>query len=339
MSCKGAYTGIDLFKLIAAFLVLAIHTGPLDYYSEFADFLLTGVASRLAVPFFFMASGFFFFRKMTGDRAQDRKALYGFTRRMAWLYGISILIYIPLNLYTGYFTNEFSFLQLLKDIVFNGTFYHLWYLPALLLGVWITSIFYRRRSQAFMLVVAAVLYTVGLLGDSYFGLTEQIPAMRTVYGGMFEWFDYTRNGIFFAPIYLALGAMAAGKGIQRRDSAKWLLLFLVFLGLLMAEGIVLHEIGYPRHDSMYLFLVPAVYFLFRWLQLWAGRGAHYTRFRKISLWIYLLHPIAIVLVRGAAKAAHLESLFITNSLIHYTAVCILSVLLSIIAQKYMPRLF
>ena len=53
------YTGIDLFRLSAAFLMVAIHTSPLADVSETGDFILTRVLARVGVPFFFMTSGFF----------------------------------------------------------------------------------------------------------------------------------------------------------------------------------------------------------------------------------------------------------------------------------------
>ena len=56
---KKAYTGIDYFRMIAAFFIIAIHTSPFSSYSETGDFILTRVIARVAVPFFFMTSGFF----------------------------------------------------------------------------------------------------------------------------------------------------------------------------------------------------------------------------------------------------------------------------------------
>lgn len=57
---KG-YPMVDYFRMIAAVLVVAIHISPLEEYSRFADFLLTRVAARIAVPFFLMTTGFFYF--------------------------------------------------------------------------------------------------------------------------------------------------------------------------------------------------------------------------------------------------------------------------------------
>ena len=59
MNDKKSYTGIDGFRFLAAFFIIAIHTSPLSSFSETGDFVLTRVFARVAVPFFFMTSGFF----------------------------------------------------------------------------------------------------------------------------------------------------------------------------------------------------------------------------------------------------------------------------------------
>nr|WP_232242662.1 serine racemase VanT catalytic subunit [Paenibacillus sp. GSMTC-2017] len=96
--------------------------------------------------------------------------------------------------------------------------------------------------------------------------------------------------------------------------------------MLYAEGTILKMIHFPRHDSMYIVLIAAVYCLFRLalLQNWHGGPV----VRGISTWIYLLHPIAFVIVRGGAKATGLREIFIENSLIHFIAVTLLSVLMA-----------
>ena len=42
-----SYTGIDCFRMIAAVLIIAIHTSPLGTYSELGDFILTRVIARV----------------------------------------------------------------------------------------------------------------------------------------------------------------------------------------------------------------------------------------------------------------------------------------------------
>ena len=59
MRQRKNYAAIDNFRLVAALLIVAIHTAPLASFSETADFLVTYCFGRVGVPFFLMVSGFF----------------------------------------------------------------------------------------------------------------------------------------------------------------------------------------------------------------------------------------------------------------------------------------
>ena len=56
--------GIDLFKLLMSICVIAIHTHPLKNCTNQIINLLFSKTVNLAVPFFFLASGFFLAFKM-----------------------------------------------------------------------------------------------------------------------------------------------------------------------------------------------------------------------------------------------------------------------------------
>ncbi|MCA0756327.1 acyltransferase [Paenibacillus sp. N4] len=320
---KPTYGGLDWIKFGAAFMVVANHTGPLLSCSAAADFFVSNLFTCIAVPVFFMTAGFLFFRKLTGDPLTDRNALRGYLLKTLKLYAAAILLYVPLNMYTGYFSDSFTAYSLIKDIVFDGTFYHLWYLPALMLGLVITFVMYRKMSMKAMLASAGLLYIAGLLGDSYYGTIQNGVGIVNVYEGLFHVFDYTRNGLFYAPIYLAIGAWAAKRRPSERTPSVNAALFAVSLGMMFVEGSLLHSYGIPRHDSMYIFALPATYFLLCWSLQWKVRSS--KSFREWRVWVYILHPLAIVLVRGAAEATKLERLFIANSLLHFAAVCLASI--------------
>ena len=53
------YAGVDYFRIVAAVMVIGIHTAPFSGISKAFDFLLTYCAGRVAVPFFFMTTGYF----------------------------------------------------------------------------------------------------------------------------------------------------------------------------------------------------------------------------------------------------------------------------------------
>ncbi|WP_312108036.1 serine racemase VanT catalytic subunit [Brevibacillus reuszeri] len=332
---KENYGLIDHFKAIAAILVIAIHTGPFTTYNEYADFLFTGIVARLAVPFFFIASGFLLFQKIQGEAAQDRATIRRYVARIATLYGLAILIYLPINVYAGYFSSDFTVYTLVKDILFDGTMYHLWYFPALITGVLITFFLYKRFSFPVMLVIAGLLYMIGLLGDSYYGLIEQSDLLHAIYTQMFMLFDYTRNGLFFAPIYLILGAWIAKRPLTGQTRRVMAFGFALSFVLMLIEGILVNQGKLPRHDSMYIFLVPSVYFLFSFLLLQKGRGGPYIR--QLTTWIYILHPFAIVLVRGISKATGTSAILVENSFIHFVAVTLLAICISHVVVRFLAR--
>lgn len=319
----GRYGGIDAVKLVAAFLVVAIHTGPLLTYGDYPDFLVTGILARLAVPLFFMASGYLFFRKLKGHARKDRRALSKYGVRIAVLYVVAIAIYLPINVYKGDFAGGMTAGSVIRDIAVDGTFYHLWYLPALWLGIHLVYFLHKRLSIGGVLAVASALYAVGLLGDSYYGLAVRSELLKGMYDWLFLWFDYTRNGLFFAPVYLALGLWAARQPVPSHARGALLpLLFLLSLAALYMEGILLRAAELPRHDSMYVMLLPAVATLFLLALRWRIRMGPLAG--SVSQWLYLLHPAAIVAVRGLAGAAGLDWLLVDYSLMHYAAVCAVS---------------
>ena len=312
MSRERYDTGIDWLRLAAAILVIAIHTSPLADFSETGDFILTRVLARIAVPFFFITSGYFLLSRYHDS---DRK-LRHFLKKTGWIYGASILLYLPLNFRNGYFSQSQLLPELLKDLIFDGTMYHLWYLPASMLGMLIAWKLVEKLDFSKGLVMALLLYLVGLFGDSYYVVVEKLPLLKAFYDRLFELFDYTRNGLFFAPVFLMLGGFIADER-RKLSFVEAGVGFFISLGLLLAEALILHRHGFQRHDSMYVFLLPAMYFLFHLVLLWKGRRI--PLLRPASLVVYLIHPLVIAAVWRFSSQ---------NSLFHFGLVCLLSLLFS-----------
>ncbi len=296
------FPALDDFRLIAVILVVANHTRSAE--GEFL-WLLT-VLRRTAVPYFIMVSGYFLGRDSW--RSTGR-----FLKKTALLYGTGVLLYLPLSWYAGQLSPDFP-----RQVLFDGSFYHLWYLPALLLGVPIAR-FLSRLGQKKALLAAGALYLIGLGGDSYYGLLPQ--GLAGFYDGIFRVFTYTRNGLFYVPLFLLLGAAGIAMG-SRRSLAG----FLVSLSMLVSEALFLHGAGVQRFDSMYLCFPPLMVFLFS-LLLNFNRGER-RKLRCPAALVYLLHPWCIVLVRQGAGAAGLRGLLVENTFVHFLAVLVLSFLLS-----------
>lgn len=332
------YGGLDSFRVIAAILVIANHTSPLLSYDAFADFMLTRIVSRVTVPFFFMCTGYFFLQKLGTDKNKNIEMLKQFLIKLAKLYMLSILIYIPVNIYAGYFTEQFSIYTLVQDILFNGTLYHLWYFPGVMLGVCICYFLCTKLSIRAAFLIALLLYIIGLLGDSYYAFAQSNLYLERIFQAIFFLFDSTRNGIFFAPVFIMLGGLIAaygqhvqGKPVQRnrvqtkraQRKTKWYACgFIFFFGLMVTEGLLVKEFHLSRHNSMYLLSIPCMYFLFQLLLSFTIKSNKYLR--NLGILVYVLHPMCIIIVRGAGKVTGLTSVVVGNSLIHFMLVTMLS---------------
>ncbi|MCM1558733.1 MAG: serine racemase VanT catalytic subunit [Butyrivibrio sp.] len=377
MKTHKNYGRLDQFRLIAAFLVIAIHTSPLTLFGADADFFFTRVLARVAVPFFFMVTGHFTLSalftpagnepnghdgnkpsenqrptgSMSGNvRGWDASAGRAIKRcliKLCLLYGVAVLLYLPLGIYAGHY-RELSLRGVLRMLLFDGAFYHLWYFPACILGILIVSLLSRFCSLKGAAVIASFLYIAGLLGDSYFGLAVKIPFLKGAYEAMFRLFSYTRNGLFLAPLFLLLGILAgripaaadsrrptdtgeAEPASALRRKARELLsrplplavCLAVSFAAMTTEAFLLRFFSLQRHDSMYVFLVPVMFFLYR-LLLSLPEVPSQKGLRTAALWIYVLHPAFIVVVRGIAKPLHLTAVLVDNSLLHYLTVSLLS---------------
>ena len=322
MTARRGYPGVDRFRMAAALLVVCIHTAPLASFSEPWDFALKTLA-RLAVPFFFAATGFFLSagRIAPGPRpAGLSPAVRRFCVKTGALYAAATLLYLPVSVYGGKLRG-LTFGAFARDVVLDGTFYHLWYLPAAILGVLLVDLLLRLPGRWTAGAVSAALYLVGLLGDSWYGGGQSLPALRLLYRALFLHMDYTRCGLFFAPVFLWLGA--ALRDLPRPAPRVSAVGLAASGALLLGEAFGLRALGWPRHDSMYFALLPCTYFLF--ICLLAARGPSLPFLRECSMLIYVLHPMMIVLVRGAAKALRLQKWLVENSLMHFAAVAALSV--------------
>ena len=324
MDKNKSYTGIDYFRFIAAFFIIAIHTSPLLSFSETGDFMLTRIVARVAVPFFFMTSGFFLITRYH----KNIDKLKSFIKKTGIAYGVAIIIYIPFNIYNGYFKMDNLLPNIIKDIFFDGTMYHLWYLPASIIGAMIAWLVATKLGLKKALLITSALYVIGLFGDSYYGLSEQVPLLREIYSVLFEMSDYTRNGVFFAPVFFVFGGIIADKAIRISFKSSIIGFGVSFL-LMFGEDMLLHKLGFQRHDSMYILLLPCMYFLFNALTFWRGKRS--ILLRTSALVIYIIHPMMIVVIRMFAKIIHMEKFFVDNSIIHFLLVSTLSAAFAVLA--------
>ena len=115
-----------------------------------------------------------------GSPPAGRRPLSHFYKKNLAIYGLATLLYLPIQWYAGRQLPH-SLLAWVRVLFFDSTYYHLWYFPAVFLGVWIAWQLQRRLPFSRALLAASLLYLAGLLGDSYSALLPRLPLLDTLY--------------------------------------------------------------------------------------------------------------------------------------------------------------
>ena len=159
---KKRNTALDIFRYVCAILVIAIHTNPFREYSSTADELIQNIA-RIAVPFFFATSGYYFVERFRRNPAVVKTYLW----RLFKLYLVWSGVYFILDFIKWGHTTIVGFVSncILTFFVY-GSHYHLWYMVALICAVCITALFLRFCKEKWLIVfsVAIVMARVLPLG-------------------------------------------------------------------------------------------------------------------------------------------------------------------------------
>ncbi len=345
MRTRQNYGWLDRFRVIVALLAITNHTSALSSINDTADFFLTRVLARIVVPFFLMVTGQFVAADFLTISRKNGPRLIKYIKKTSLYYLLSILLYLPIGIYAKQYQGM-SIGGALRLLIFDGTFYHLWYFPACIMGMLLIYLMSRKLSLRTMTVISAILYIIGLFGDSYYGLAEKVPVLNAVYEFGFHIFSYTRNGLFIAPLFLVLGIWMSVLEHKREENSLQIELMPYIVGLtasfavMTIEAFTLRHFQLQRHDSMYFALVPTMFFLYQCLLCLPKKPS--VSCRTASTWIYILHPAFIVVVRAIAKLLRRTDLLVDNSVVLYLTVTCLSVAAALVIvyveENFLPRL-
>lgn len=331
---KNQTGSLDWFRFVAAFMVVAIHIYPLSFLSADLDFVFTRILFRVAVPFFFMVSGYFVLSKLQSDRHDAPALLKHFLKKALLMYALCILIYLPIALLTE---PSMGVKTLIVEVLLDGPFYHLWYFPALILGTIITGFLLQHLTLKRTLLIVGGLYILGCSGDSYYGLSTQIPGLKQALEGWYSISPYTRNGLFMAPLFLTLGVML--RQFQLRFKHQQLLgITILTCGLMVLEGWFTYKLGWQKHNAMYLMLPVVMVALFSWLL--QRPAPPQPILRNLSATIYIIHPLVLLVLVFILSRIPVLSILVNNSLLEFILVAIFSTLFAFAlyyTQRYIQQ--
>lgn len=271
MNKRNEYKGIDLAKFICSLFVIAIHVPPLGFHSPINNYI-SGYIARLAVPFFFITSSYFLYDKYLKTPDSRNSIIKNYLARIVKLYFIWSVIYLPISVVQIYKLNGGFDVEVVfgyfRQVLFVGSFVHLWYLVALIVSVILFSLMLRlfKKHISYIYILCTLLYGIGLLGQGYSldydshiprTLNQALTSCISIYDNIFE---TTRNGVFEAPIFIAIGYYFAKNKITSKNK----LLMLIFILLLIAMYCEIHIItdSFIKSYDYYILLVPSSACLF-----------------------------------------------------------------------------
>ena len=280
---SASYNSIDLVKFFLSLFVCAIHIAPFNPTScelfKYFSFGIQQYLARLAVPFFFICSGFFLFRK-TNHTEHKNDIVKKYCFKLIGLLGVWHILLV------------------------NSSTVHLWYIGATIVAI---AIIWQLRGfnlkPQYLALIAGGLYAIGLFGDSYYGLAKNILQTRPFYYLEITYsffYNTTRNGLFMGFLFVLLGSFfACGK--IRIKKAYALAGFLVSMLLFLMEAFLLQYKNIPKDHNMYVFLVPAVTFFFAFIiQIKLKDRPIYKKLRIAGVLIYFMHMLVYKLLRFGA---------------------------------------
>ena len=273
---------IDITKLIMAILVIGIHTEPFGFHfwldKGFA------ICTRLCVPFFFVASAYFFWRK--------EKSPTVFLQRIATLYVVWSIIYLPSDIPA---LGQMTVPEILRRFLWTGNVHALWYLCGSIIGFIITAILLKFLKPRYVLIIGFVILVIGTAKSTYsVAIYERFGVDLPNHLG-------PRNGLFYGFPYIALGmaiAKSNAQGIYKRKIGLYAGLILSLL-LLAAESYLFTIRFKAASTILWLSVFPYTYFFFEIVlnkKVLIDQSVSLF-FRKMSTLMYVSHSLFVPALR------------------------------------------
>lgn len=266
-----------------AFLVVALHIFPifkLKGLQGLISYEIAGGITRIAVPTFFLISGYFLRNKLN-----DKAYLLKYAKRILLLYVIWQILYLP-DLIRFYKLGWFSQFDMILKLIYG--YWHLWYLLATVLAL---GLLYLVRNNS---VLSKWTLIISLLVIGYIfqfliqsNIIKDYLNVKLVYSII----GTTRNFLFFAFPMMLIGTLYDQWSIA---ISKYKRAYIFLWALLIVEVYFYYKL---KVNSMNILIILPLLSMFTFLLVNQNKSFSSKEISStLSLGIYLTHPYAIRLV-------------------------------------------
>ncbi len=309
---RKTYTALDVGKFLCALMILFYHYfsehGPLPSLFDEALSLYA-----VAVALFMVISGFLTYRKLEtiSEYADRRKYVFKQVKRIFTVYLLWSILYLAYTIGRWDFSTinaEFVFKQV-RHWIFSSTFYTIWFMPALGLGLLFSFFLIEKLPKKVVYVLAALSYVCAALALTYSFVGEIIPgysgAMRILNG----YFGGSRGWLVYAFPLLLLGR-AMVKIEQKLNWKIMAMLSVVSMVGLLAEALILRKFaGHTGIDTTFMML-PAAFCILGFLISFNLPAGNYSVFlRSMSVLIFMTQRLFLTVIPDLLPTTVVNAMF------------------------------
>ena len=295
---KKIYKGLDVCKLIAAVLVVFLHT------VENSDYIANGIKftiTAFAVPFFFIASGFLFFKGL--DCAANKKEYFiKYEKNLILLFIVwALIIYSPLVIKSYIQGNPDAsglkiVLLLIRRIFIIGPGVY-WYLLALIITICFLYFCYEKKTEKLLIIAMIIGFSLNVMYTSFNSFLSEISIFNYLFNAIYFIFSWESNFIMCGIPFCGLGFIIAkyNFNISLKLSA---LIFVVFTLARVFEytssKIFSDSLFFQNNRLSIAYVLQAVAFFFIALNIQPSVSEKTSKaLRQLSSFIYFSHAIIL----------------------------------------------
>lgn len=323
MDIKKHYYSIDIAKLVCALLVIALHVNVVEDFTDQVSFTIKSFIYNLLVPFFFICSGYFFYQGLKKNKDYYKK----YIGRISKIYLGWTAIYMPIILLTYLNNNRgfiLDFLIFIRNFIFAGSTYHLWYLISLIYSIYIVSLFLRKNKFKTLFLLALLCLGFILWGKSSLGENTIISKLYIfLFGGI-------NSGIVVGILFTIIGVLINKCNLIHR---KYLMISMLIVGIYITFIVLAYYSIYYNYYITYIVSIGALIAICNILFNWTLQVPikYVNKLGNINLTIYCLHVLVLIIITKLEDYFHIsvDNLHIIN----FFLVTFITIISSICVEK------
>lgn len=258
MEHKINYGMIDILRLFFAICVVIVHTSAFYSVNNTLFFIINMGLCRIAVPFFFIVSGYFLYNKIH-LKSETSNTL----KKMLKFYFLCVLLEVitltPIIKIINRDIWNLSVSAIVGKTIFSGLSGSFWYIFSLILSIFIISPLIKKDKIISCFIIGIILYLIGSAGSCYYGIFKNtiFDTLTKFYTSIFI---LPQIGFTVAIPFLSMGLLINKYKLNEKFKHSGLII-IVFVLFLIFESFLLNTKDIATGVDMYLsllFLVPLI---------------------------------------------------------------------------------